>query len=412
MPKLPYHVRAVHCDHRATDEEIYLALRKATDPLVHAWDTLEKADTIVIKFNQDWPLDRLPMFKGRRQQLVSDGVARAVLKLLRERTKAKLYCADASFHVIYGWVKSVEESTSLAPVLREFHVEYLDGTRPPFELTPVPGGGTMFRQYLMMERVTQADAIISVAKMKNHGLTGITATLKNLFGLMPGPPHGRPRHYYHHQIRMPYTLTDIGKTLNPALNIVDALTAQAGTEWGNDRSLGRVVNTLIAGDHAVATDTCTVYLMGHDPQADHPSQPFYRERNMLKIAEENGFGTTNLDEIDFVTEISPQPKGTFFAKERVSAREEFTRRRTMCEQALYYRDHLEEFAPYEGEYIFLQDGKVRWHGPDGKVVEGHRKMRGAHDDHAMFFKFVDIQEAEGEHYEVYEQELARLDQIK
>ena len=49
-----YHVRAVHCDYRSSDEEVYQALKRATDPLDAAWEKLRKARRIGIKFNQDW----------------------------------------------------------------------------------------------------------------------------------------------------------------------------------------------------------------------------------------------------------------------------------------------------------------------------------------------------------------------
>ena len=70
-------VRAVHCDYRASDEEVYQALKRATDPLDRAWDKLRRAKTIAIKFNQDWVASRVVMHEGHRQQLVSDPVARA-----------------------------------------------------------------------------------------------------------------------------------------------------------------------------------------------------------------------------------------------------------------------------------------------------------------------------------------------
>ena len=55
--------------------------------------------------------------------------------------------------------------------------------------------------------------------------------IKFNFGLMPQEPHGRSRGYYHHLVRMPYMLADIGRIF-PTLNIVDALISQAGREWG------------------------------------------------------------------------------------------------------------------------------------------------------------------------------------
>ena len=72
-------VRAVRCDYRATDQEIYAALRRATDPLDRAWHRLEHADRIVIKFNMLGPSKQVHRFEGRRQELVDEAIARAVL---------------------------------------------------------------------------------------------------------------------------------------------------------------------------------------------------------------------------------------------------------------------------------------------------------------------------------------------
>src|SRR5690606_31815618 len=132
---------------------------------------------------------------------------------------------------------------------------------------------------------------------------------------------------------------------------------QAGMEWGDGKGLGRIVDGLIAGDHVIATDACMMHLMGLDPQADWGTEPFHRDRNPLLVAAEGGFGTVNLSEIDFATEIAPQPSGTFFAVKTDSAETNHTWRRTMCEQALYYQERRRRPAleRYAGEYILLQD---------------------------------------------------------
>ncbi len=403
-----YAVRAVHCDHRGSDDEVFAALERATAPLTRAWDKLHRARTIAVKFNQDWPLDRVVTAAGQRQQLVSDTVARAVLRLLRERTGADLVCVDASYHLMYGISESVAETTTLAPVLREFDVPLVDGTQPPYRVVGVPGGGQMFGRYTMIQQAVDADALVSVAKMKNHAYMGVTACLKNLFGLMPGAPHGRPRHYYHHLVRMPYMLADIGRIFDPALNIVDALVGQAEMEWGDGEGTARIVDGLVAGDQVIASDACVTHLMGHDPAADWLTAPFHRDRNALVVAAEGGFGTVDLDEIDFVSEIAPRAAGTFYAKAWDTQETVVTWRRTMAEQGLHYRDHRTSFLDYAGEYILLQDGEVRWHDPEGIIRTSRRKLAGKHRNHAMFFKFVDPEEAEGEHYEVYEDALTQI----
>ena len=81
-------VRAVHCDHRASNNTVYEALKRCTTPLSQSWEKLSKAKRIAIKFNQDYKPEDTPYFEGMRQQLVSDKVARAVVQLLRERSLA------------------------------------------------------------------------------------------------------------------------------------------------------------------------------------------------------------------------------------------------------------------------------------------------------------------------------------
>ena len=84
-------------------------------------------------------------------------------------------------------------------------------------------------------------------------------------------------------------------------------------------------------------------------------------------------------------------------------------RRTTCEQALYYRDNRKKFlADYAGKYILLQEGEVRWHDEVSDLKESRRVLSGDKPEQAMWLKYVDPEETEGEHYEVYEEGLARI----
>ena len=404
MKTKDYQVRAVHCDHRASDEEVYQALKRATAGLDRSWNRLKAARRIAIKFNQDWPKPP-PMFEGLFQQLVSIPVARATLRLLRENTQAELVAADVSFFEAYENL-SPGAATNLKPVFDEFEVQYLNGDLPPIIKTAVPGGGLMFDHYFISQDLLDADEIVSVQKMKNHAFMGITLCLKNLFGVVPADPLGRPRHYYHHLVRMPYMLVDLGRIFNPALNILDALTSQAGQEWRGGSPL--ITDTLLAGDQVTATDACGATLMGHDPQADWLTPPYNRDRNALLIAAENGFGTVDLNEIDYQSEAQA-PLGKFFSNITDSQERVISWRRTTAEQALYFLEHRRELvSQYAGEYILLQQGQVRWHDPSGRLGMSRRKLAGDNPDEAMWFKYIDPEEIEAEHFEVYERTLAEI----
>ncbi len=401
-------VRAVHCDYQASDDQVYEALRRATLPLERAWARLKKARRIGVKFNQSWPPARLVRYQGQLQELVSEKVARATLRLLREETTAELCCVEIDV-VTFGRYSDPEAGITLLPLLREFDVRFVDGNRPPHKVCAVPGGGQMFRQYLVPRDVVEADAFISVQKMKNHAFMGVTLCLKNLFGLLPEEPHGRSRHYFHHLVRMPYMLADIGRVFDPALNIVDALVGQAGREWGGQ---ARVPNALVAGDQVIATDACATHLMGHDPQSDWLTPPFHRDRNPLLVAAEGGFGTVNLAEIDWESEVQA-PLAEFHTNVTDPLSRVVSWRRTTAEQALYYRDHQRQFVEqYAGEFILLQEGQVRWHDKSSELRVSRRQLAGSSPDQAMWLKYVDPKEAEGEHYAVYEQALTHIQELE
>ena len=390
-------VRASHCDHRATEEEIYQVLKRTTDPLHRSWQKLEKARKIVLKFNMIKKREAIAYFAGRRRELVDDAVARAVLLLLRERTSAELIATD-TFPYGNGFV--TPDDFNYRHILEDYGVRYVDSNLPPFAEYEVPGGGSMFDKYVLSSVFEDAE-VVSIAKMKNHAFMGITLTMKNLFGLPPMiPPQGRTRSYYHHLIRLSYVLPDLGLITQPCLNIVDALTGQWGREWGGE---GRICNALLAGDHCVATDACGMVLMGHDPKSDWPTPPFRRDRNHLLIAAERGFGTLDLEKIDFQSEV----EGPLAEFDSVSTDPDETVanwRRTTCEQGLIYREEKKDLIDrYRGQFVYMQEGEVVWSGEDPTNLGSRRQLSGKRKDSALWLKYVDPEEREGEHFERYEQ---------
>lgn len=403
MAEKKYKVRAARCDHRASEEEVYQTLRRITDPLTRSWEKVEKAKKVVIKFNMMKPKDQIAYFEGRRQELVDDAVCRSVLRLLKEHTTAKLVATDTNG---YTPNRLAMGNLNYEHHLKAFGVAFVDSNLPPFKTYRAPGGGFMFDQYTLSACFADADAVVSVAKMKNHLFMGVTLCMKNLFGLTPMLlPEGRVRTYFHHAIRLSYVLPDLGKITNPCLNIIDALTGQWGREWGGQ---GRVCDALIAGDQITATDACAATLMGHDPASDWPTPPFRRDRNHLLVAAQGGFGTVDLNEIDFASEVKA-PLAEFNSEEIDPPEIMATVRQTACEQGLLYRDRRKEMVDrYRGNFIYMQDGEVVWNGPDPSHLRSHREFSGKKPGSALWLKLVDPEEREGERFKTYEECLANM----
>ena len=84
-----YTVRATHCSHQASPDEIYDRLVEINRALAPVVAKIEKARRIGIKINMQMRTNSIRRIGGRRQELVDDDVMRAVLRLLRERSDAK-----------------------------------------------------------------------------------------------------------------------------------------------------------------------------------------------------------------------------------------------------------------------------------------------------------------------------------
>ncbi len=166
-----YKVRATHCDHRASQEEIYEKLKAITAPLSRSWEKIENARKIGIKANMQMRTNNIRRIGGRRQELVDEDVLRAALRLLRERTDAHIFVLDTST-VPAG--QRPGDDFNMRPLFEEFGIPYVEAGNPPFERYKVPGGGLMFSEYQLSAALGEADAFVSIAKMKNHGFMGIT----------------------------------------------------------------------------------------------------------------------------------------------------------------------------------------------------------------------------------------------
>ena len=166
-----YKVRASYCNHRVSEEEIYQTLKRTTDPLTKSWHQIEKARKVVIKFNMMKPPERIEYFQGRRRELVDDAFCRATLRLIKEHTTAQLIATDTN---PYNNGNVMPTGFNYEHHLKEFGVQFVDSSLPPFSDYEVPNGGLMFNRYTLSRCFEESDAVVSVAKMKNHAFMGIT----------------------------------------------------------------------------------------------------------------------------------------------------------------------------------------------------------------------------------------------
>ncbi len=113
--------------------------------------------------------------------------------------------------------------------------------------------------------VLDADLLISAAKLKTHHWAGVTLSMKNLFGIMPGHVYGWPKNVLH-RAGIEESILDINAALPvPRFNVIDGI---VGME-GNGPIQGDAVpsGVLLFGADPVAVDATAARLMTIDPAA-------------------------------------------------------------------------------------------------------------------------------------------------
>ncbi len=102
--------------------------------------------------------------------------------------------------------------------------------------------------------VLQADLVVSMPKLKTHHWAGMTCSLKNLFGTVPGAVYGWPKNVLHWR-GIENSIVDLAATIRPGLAIVDAIVGMEGD--GPIMGTPRPVGCIVMGQDLVAVDaTC------------------------------------------------------------------------------------------------------------------------------------------------------------
>ena len=191
-------------------------------------------------------------------------------------------------------------------------------------------GGAMFASFDLNRAYADTDMVVSLAKLKQHDTTGVTLTMKNMFGITPNSMYGgkagdedatagrgaihdpsryvdlelpgqnKDFHSLETGVRVPAAIVDVCAARPVDLAIIDGISSITGGE--SRYSAGpqmRVVRPgiLIAGRNAVSVDSIGAAIMGFDPRAVKAGV-FAHCENHLMHAEQRGLGIADPDRIE------------------------------------------------------------------------------------------------------------------
>lgn len=116
------------------------------------------------------------------------------------------------------------------------------------------------RTFVYTVYLDEADAIINVCKLKSHGMMGMSAAVKNLFGAIPGTVKPEYHFRFPEQRAFANMLVDLNEYFKPRLSIADAVIGMEGN--GPTRGTPRPIGCLLASRSPYRLDLACAWLIG------------------------------------------------------------------------------------------------------------------------------------------------------
>jgi uncharacterized protein (DUF362 family) len=186
----------------------------------------------------------------------------AAIEAFRRAGARQVLVAEGPGH--YRDTEHLLTATGLHAVLREHRTRYVDLNNDDVRPLRLPSHYTGLGHLYLPETILDADLLVSMPKLKTHHWAGVTLSLKNMFGCIPGAVYGWPKNVLH-WAGIHESIIDINSTLPaPRFAIVDGIVGMEGN--GPIQGDARRCGALVFGDDPVAVDATAARLMTIDPR--------------------------------------------------------------------------------------------------------------------------------------------------
>lgn len=154
--------------------------------------------------------------------------------------------------------------SGLYELLKEFRASYVDLNYDDVRPVRLRSSFTNLKQLYLPETLFKADLLVSMPKLKTHHWAGVTLSLKNMFGVVPGSIYGWPKNVLH-WAGIQGSILDINSALQiPQFAIVDGIIGMEGN--GPLQGQAKQSGVLVFGSDLVAVDATAARLMKIEPR--------------------------------------------------------------------------------------------------------------------------------------------------
>jgi uncharacterized protein (DUF362 family) len=155
------------------------------------------------------------------------------------------------------------ETSGLDEVLRSERTEFVDLNLDAIQPVGLAANYTKLGRLFFPATILGADLVVSLPKLKTHHWAGVTLSLKNMFGTVPGVKYGWPKNVLHWR-GINNSIVDINLALQPGFAIVDGIEGMEGD--GPLRGETVPAGVLVMGDNLTAVDATATRVMGLQPE--------------------------------------------------------------------------------------------------------------------------------------------------
>ncbi len=138
--------------------------------------------------------------------------------------------------------------------------------------------GKVLKDFEYTAYLKAADAIINFCKLKSHGMMGMSAAAKNLFGTIPGTLKSEYHFRFPNHADFADMLIDLNEYFKPKLCIVDAIIGMEGN--GPTKGIPRHIGALLASTNPYKLDLACSRIMGLEKENVTTLEAAYK-RNLI-----------------------------------------------------------------------------------------------------------------------------------
>jgi uncharacterized protein (DUF362 family) len=295
------------------EEEIDQLVFELIDQLGGLGDVVKSGDTVAIKVNLTGGTKSglIPGYAAVDTFVTHPLVVKALIKQAQANGAREVFIVESVYewesYKLWGYEEIAEDTGAKLIDLNKAdpYTDFIEAT--------VGDGSFVYPSFTFNQLLKDVDVFMSVSKMKNHYLAGVTHTMKNLYGLVPYRfyrlnPQDTYRSAFHgseaqQRTRVPRIIVDINRARPIHFSLIDAIKTTEGGEGPWIATINPIQpGLLVAGKNMVATDAVATALMTHDPVGNYPDVPFIRCDNHLNIAAAMGLGSNKLEDIEVVGE--------------------------------------------------------------------------------------------------------------